>query len=196
MTINDHLMTINDHLMTIDFTMQLFVSATLSDAGKAELQQQLPPDITTLFRQDLPESERKRTFRAADFIWVTRRLHGFRNPPTLKFWQLDSAGFDGPGRSGPPIWPTWAIILPAPAQTMMAGILACTAVFPNWWCCKAGQNRYACIAPAPTGLAKNRWLFSVPAPSVRQCVGYNAFRLETKTLARTTRRPTCNRPMN
>ncbi|GAB4020341.1 D-2-hydroxyacid dehydrogenase [Spirosoma koreense] len=81
--------------------MQLFVQSTLSDTRKAELRQQLPPDtgqhpITIVLRQELPPAEQQTAFQASDFVLGNPPAAWFSDPlPNLKFWQLDSAGFDG-----------------------------------------------------------------------------------------------------
>ncbi|GAB3012786.1 D-2-hydroxyacid dehydrogenase [Spirosoma pulveris] len=76
--------------------MQLFVNPALNDTLKASLLQQLPAGINAVFKQDIPEEEQQVAFRSADFIlgnppaaWFSEKM------PALKFWQLDSAGFDG-----------------------------------------------------------------------------------------------------
>lgn len=114
--------------------MQLFVSTTLSDTGKAQLQQQLPPEFTTLFRQDLPEADQKAAFRAADLVlgnppvaWFTESL------PNLKFWQLDSAGFDGyqAVQTQAQLANMGDYFARPCAETMMAGILALYRCIPE-----------------------------------------------------------------
>lgn len=76
--------------------MILFVNTALDTALKETLQRQLPANITAVFRRDLPEQDQQEALRSADFIlgnppsaWLAGDL------PQLKFWQLDSAGFDG-----------------------------------------------------------------------------------------------------
>ena len=76
--------------------MQFFVNSTLSDALKAQLQQYLPTDITVVCRGDLPPNEAQIAFRNAAFVLGNPPPAWFDGPlPNLKFWQLDSAGFDG-----------------------------------------------------------------------------------------------------
>ncbi|MBC3785762.1 D-2-hydroxyacid dehydrogenase [Spirosoma utsteinense] len=112
--------------------MKLFVNPALDDTLKNAFQQRLLTDfgahsIIPVFRHDLPESEQQTAFRSADLLlgnpppaWFTQP------PPALRFWQLDSAGFDG----------YQAITLSAQvanmgdyfawpcAETMVAGLLA------------------------------------------------------------------------
>ncbi|MCX6216361.1 D-2-hydroxyacid dehydrogenase [Spirosoma sp.] len=76
--------------------MQLFVNPALNDTLKDSLLQQLPTGITAVFKQDLPEENQQAAFRSADFILGNPPAAWFTEPlPVLKFWQLDSAGFDG-----------------------------------------------------------------------------------------------------
>ena len=107
--------------------MQLFVNSTLNDTLKAELRQQLPPEISPVFRHDLPKNEQQRAFQTADVVMGNPPAAWFTHPlPSLKFWQLDSAGFDGyqhvrlkaavANMGDYYAWPC--------AETMIAGILA------------------------------------------------------------------------
>ena len=170
--------------------MQLFVNATLSDAGKAELQQQLPPDITTLFRQDLPESEQKAAFRAADFILGNPPVAWFSEPlPTLKFWQLDSAGFDG----------YQAVQVPAQlanmgdyfarpcAETMMAGILALYRCIPELVLLQSRSEWVGVPIRARTNSLWQKRVVILGTGTIGQAVRrmLTGFDCETKTLART-----------
>ncbi len=107
--------------------MQLFVNIPLNDAGKAELRQQLPPDVTPVFRHDLPKEEQQAAFRSADLILGNPPSAWFAEPlPKLKFWQLDSAGFDGykTVRLDAVIANMGDYFARPCAETMVAGILA------------------------------------------------------------------------
>ncbi|QJW90130.1 D-2-hydroxyacid dehydrogenase [Spirosoma taeanense] len=77
--------------------MQLFVNPAFSDSLKARLRQQLPADVTVVFRHDLPdESAQRAAFLSADLVLGNPPAAWFtQSPANLKFWQLDSAGFDG-----------------------------------------------------------------------------------------------------
>lgn len=115
--------------------MQLFVNIPLSNALKAELQQQLPPDVTPVFRHDLSKEQQQQSFQSADLMLGNPPPAWFGEPlPNLKFWQLDSAGFDGYKS----IWLGDAVIAnmgdyfarPC-AETMVAGILALYRSLPE-----------------------------------------------------------------
>ena len=107
--------------------MQLFINPSLNDTLKAEFRQQLPADITPVFRHDLPKDDQQPAFRSADIVLGNPPSAWFGEPlPNLKFWQLDSAGFDGyknvqtqaavANMGDYFAWPC--------AETMVAGILA------------------------------------------------------------------------
>ena len=107
--------------------MQLFINIALNDTLKAKLQEQLPPGITPVFRHDLPDHDQQAAFRQADLVLGNPPAAWFKEPlENLKFWQLDSAGFDGyrdaqvRGRIA-----NMGDYFARPcAETMMAGILA------------------------------------------------------------------------
>lgn len=108
--------------------MQLFVNPRLSPAAETTLLDQLPSDITPVFRQGpLSEAEQQAAFRSAELLLGNPPSAWFADPlPRLTFWQLDSAGFDGyrqvqtraqvANMGDYFAWPC--------AETMVAGILA------------------------------------------------------------------------
>jgi phosphoglycerate dehydrogenase-like enzyme len=108
--------------------MRLFVYSQLSDAARTYLLQQLPAGLTPVFRADLPPAEQPAAFHRAEVLlgnpppaWFAAAV-----PPGLRFWQIDSAGFEQYG----------ALPLPCPvanvgdyfawpcAETIVAGVLA------------------------------------------------------------------------
>ncbi|WP_420148552.1 D-2-hydroxyacid dehydrogenase [Spirosoma sp.] len=114
--------------------MQLFINSKLNDTRKAELQRQLSADVTPTFRDDLPKDEQQKAFQSADIVLGNPPAAWFAEPlPNLKFWQLDSAGFDGykNARITASVanmgdyfaWPC--------AETMVAGILAMYRLIPE-----------------------------------------------------------------
>ena len=114
--------------------MQLFVNILLNDALKGQLRQQLPPDVTPVFRHDLPKEEQQTAFRLADFVLGNPPSGWFAEPlPNLKFWQLDSAGFDGykSVRLDAVIANMGDYFARPCAETMVAGILAVYRSLPE-----------------------------------------------------------------
>ena len=76
--------------------MQLFVYSPLSAPSRAHLQQQLAADVTVTFSHDLPLEQQFPAFQEAEVLlgnpppaWLAAGP-----PPLLRFWQIDSAGFD------------------------------------------------------------------------------------------------------
>ena len=76
--------------------MHLFVYSPLSAPARAYLQQQLPAEVEVTFSPDLPAENQFPAFQAADVLlgnppptWLAAGLS-----PLLRFWQIDSAGFE------------------------------------------------------------------------------------------------------
>ena len=108
--------------------MQLFVYTALSTPDRAYLRERLPPDIDVTFYHDLAPDQQFPTYQEADVL--------FGNPsptwleagpsPLLRFWQLDSAGFERYRHLHPSVpvanmgdffsWPC--------AETMLGGLLS------------------------------------------------------------------------
>ncbi|QNF31530.1 D-2-hydroxyacid dehydrogenase [Adhaeribacter swui] len=75
--------------------MNVFVYTALSEANQNQLKQQLPTELELVFRTELPKDEVQEKFKEAEVIMGNPPVDWFNAaPPTLKFWQLDSAGFD------------------------------------------------------------------------------------------------------
>lgn len=75
--------------------MIVFVNTPLSDSDKAYFRQQLPTEHEVIFKKDLPEEDQPAAFRRADFVLGNPPAAWFSEGNSLKWWQLDSAGFDG-----------------------------------------------------------------------------------------------------
>ncbi len=76
--------------------MQLFVYSPLSASSRAHLQQQLAADVTVTFSHDLPLEQQFPAFQEAEVLlgnpppaWLAAGP-----PPLLRFWQIDSTGFE------------------------------------------------------------------------------------------------------
>ncbi|MCC3158750.1 D-2-hydroxyacid dehydrogenase [Hymenobacter sp. 15J16-1T3B] len=108
--------------------MRLFVYSALTDSARSYLRRQLPPGFAVVFRTEQPAPEHLAAFQAAELLlgnpppaWLSEH-----QPPGLRFWQIDSAGFDQYA----------GLVLPCPvanvgdyfawpcAETIVAGILA------------------------------------------------------------------------
>ncbi|MFD2934584.1 D-2-hydroxyacid dehydrogenase [Spirosoma flavum] len=112
--------------------MQLFVNSALNDTLKAELRQKLPSDITSVFRSDTDDQQA--AFQSADLVLGNPPIAWFVDSlPNLKFWQLDSAGFDGykTVRLQASIANMGDYFARPCAETMVAGILALYRCIPE-----------------------------------------------------------------
>ncbi|WP_046243230.1 D-2-hydroxyacid dehydrogenase [Hymenobacter terrenus] len=76
--------------------MRLFVYSPLSAPARLHLQRQLPAGLTVTFSQDVPAEQQQAAIQAAEVLlgnpppaWLTDGP--LRN---LRFWQIDSAGFE------------------------------------------------------------------------------------------------------
>lgn len=76
--------------------MQIFVNTPFNEALRHTLRQAFPAGHQLLFKVELPEDEHRDAFRRADVILGNPPAAWFTEAPAqLKFWQLESAGFDG-----------------------------------------------------------------------------------------------------
>ncbi|WP_210518044.1 D-2-hydroxyacid dehydrogenase [Hymenobacter terricola] len=108
--------------------MHLFVFSPLSASARTHLYQQLPTNVEATFCSDLPVDQQFSAFQEAEVLlgnppaaWLTAGT-----PPLLRFWQIDSAGFERYRHVRLPIpvanmgdffaWPC--------AETMVGGLLA------------------------------------------------------------------------
>nr|WP_311136284.1 NAD(P)-dependent oxidoreductase [Hymenobacter cellulosivorans] len=171
--------------------MQLFIYSALSAPARASLLDQLPAGIHTVFRTDLPEPEQLPAFRQADIVlgnvppaWLTDHLL-----PQLRFWQIDSAGFEryaGIAVRFPVAnmgdyfaWPC--------AETMLAGILGLYRRIPEL----AVLQQRRCWVGAPlragTGLLRHKRVVILGAGAIGLAVReqLSGFQCAVQLLART-----------
>ena len=153
--------------------MNLYVNIALNDTLKASLQQQLPPDITPIFRHDLPEQAQIEAFQSADLVLGNPPSSWFARPlPNLKFWQLDSAGFDGyksievtaqvANMGDYFAWPC--------AETMVAGLLALYRRIPELALLQARREWVGVPIRARTGLLLHKRVVILGMGTIGQAV--------------------------
>lgn len=153
--------------------MKLFVNTALDDVLKSTLRQQLPPDLISVFRQELPEPEQRTAFLSADLILGNPPVAWFSEPlPNLKFWQLDSAGFDGyqavqtsaqvANMGDYFAWPC--------AETMVAGLLAHYRRIPELGLLQSGQRWVGAPIRARTGLLRHKRVVILGTGTIGQAV--------------------------
>lgn len=76
--------------------MHLFVYTNLSDALRTEFRELLPADVSVTFRNELSPDEQQSAFNRSELVMGNPPPAWWEQPPlSLRFWQLDSAGFDG-----------------------------------------------------------------------------------------------------
>ncbi|MBD2755069.1 D-2-hydroxyacid dehydrogenase [Spirosoma validum] len=170
--------------------MQLFVNSNLNDTLKAELRQQLPANVTAIFRSELPKDDQQARFQAADIV--------MGNPPAawfdqsllnLKFWQLDSAGFDGyknaqinaavANMGDYFAWPC--------AETMVAGILAMYRRIPELALLQSRSEWVGAPIRDRTGLLRQKRVVILGTGTIGQAVRQmlTGFNCSVTMLART-----------
>lgn len=106
--------------------MILFVQTNLNEANRTTLREQIGDAHTLVFRNELSANEQQTALHQADVLMGNPPIDWLRNRPNLKFWQLDSAGFNNYSDLNLNIpvanmgdyfaWPC--------AETIVAGILA------------------------------------------------------------------------
>ncbi len=106
--------------------MILFVQTGLNEANRTTLRQQIGDTHTLIFRNELPADQQQTALQQADVLMGNPPIDWLRRLPNLKFWQLDSAGFNNYSDLNLTIlvanmgdyfaWPC--------AETIVAGILA------------------------------------------------------------------------
>ncbi len=73
----------------------LYIHTSFSNAVRADLRRQLPANLSVLWRDDLPATDRQAAFRQAQVVLGNVPPDWFLEPlPQLRWWQLDSAGFE------------------------------------------------------------------------------------------------------
>jgi phosphoglycerate dehydrogenase-like enzyme len=170
--------------------MQLFVNPPLNDTRKAQLLQQLPTDVTAVFRHDLPEADQQAAFQAADFVLGNPPITWFREPLTkLKFWQLDSAGFDGfkSVQVQASIANMGDYFARPCAETMMAGILAMYRCIPELTRLQSQSNWVGAPIRERTNSLWQKRVVVLGTGTIGQAVRQmlTGFACDTKMLART-----------
>lgn len=144
--------------------MKLFVNTALDDTLKEAFRQQLLTDfgdqsIIPLFRHDLAEPDQQAAFQSAELILGNPPTAWFsQTPPALRFWQLDSAGFDGyqsvqlraqvANMGDYFAWPC--------AETMVAGLLAYYRRIPELALLQSQHKWVGAPVRSRTGLLRHK----------------------------------------
>ena len=171
--------------------MHLFVYSPLSAAARAYLQQQLPSGVAVTFGPDLTREQQHAAFQTAEVLlgnpppaWLATV------PPRLRFWQIDSSGFERYRQVRLPMpvanmgdffaWPC--------AETMVAGLLALYRHLPEL---AVLQTRQQWVGGAfvrnRAGLLRGRRVVVLGAGAIAQAVRQQlaGFECRVQLLART-----------
>ncbi|GAB3786606.1 D-2-hydroxyacid dehydrogenase [Spirosoma horti] len=170
--------------------MQLFVNPALSDALKTSLQENIPADVTVVFRHDLPEADQQAAFQSADFVLGNPPVAWFGDrAPKMAFWQLDSAGFDGfkTIRVQASIANMGDYFARPCAETMLAGILAVYRAIPELTLLQSKSHWVGAPIRARTNLLWQKQVVILGTGTIGQAVRQmmSGFGCTTKMLART-----------
>lgn len=154
--------------------MKIFVYTALDEAARTYLHQQLPADAELLFKEDPTTDQPPAALQAADVLlgnpppaWLTA------GPlPQLKFWQIDSAGFDRYKEVKLEIpvanmgdffaWPC--------AETMVAGLLALYRLLPELVLLQAEQRWVGHHMRTRQGLLRGKRVVILGAGAIGQAV--------------------------
>lgn len=74
--------------------MNLFIYTSLDEPQRESLRQQAGDSHTITFRNELTVDRQESALRQADVLMGNPPADWLRDAPSLKFWQLDSAGFE------------------------------------------------------------------------------------------------------
>ncbi|WP_426060815.1 D-2-hydroxyacid dehydrogenase [Hymenobacter sp. B1770] len=171
--------------------MHLFVYSPLSAPARAHLLHQISADVQVTFREDLPKEEEQAALQTAEVLlgnpppaWLSRPL------PRLRFWQIDSSGFERYRHLQLSIpvanlgdffaWPC--------AETMVAGLLALYRHIPELAVLQT-QNKWVggAYVRNRAQLLRGRRVVILGAGAIGQAVRQQltGFECHTQLLART-----------
>ncbi|WP_128546436.1 D-2-hydroxyacid dehydrogenase [Larkinella soli] len=169
--------------------MTIFVYTPLSEDNRNYLIQHLPDGLTVLFRKELSEEEQKAAFRDADILMGNPPVAWFAETGRLKWWQLDSAGFDGyrnvklqakvTNMGDYFAWPC--------AETIVAGIMAFYRNIHELAVLQTQKKWVGVPIRFKLNLLKNKKVVILGAGTIGQAVHQmlSGFQCEVKFLART-----------
>ncbi|MGM9506928.1 D-2-hydroxyacid dehydrogenase [Larkinella sp. GY13] len=169
--------------------MIVFVNTPLNESDKAYFRAQLPDNYEVVFKKDLPESEQPAAFQRADLVLGNPPPAWFSGGTNLKWWQLDSAGFDGYKniQLNAPVtnmgdyfaWPC--------AETIVAGIIAFYRDIHGLAVLQTQKKWVGVPLRFKLGLLKNKKVVILGSGTIGQAVRQmlTGFQCEVKFLART-----------
>ncbi len=154
--------------------MKIFVYTALDEAARRYLQAQLPAGAEVTFGADLPAAAARAALRAAEIVlgnpppaWLAA------GPlPELKFWQIDSAGFDRYKgvKLTTPVANMGDFFAWACAETMVAGLLALYRRLPELVLLQAKQQWVGAEVRGRQGLLRGKRVVLLGAGTIAQAV--------------------------
>ncbi|MFD1872508.1 D-2-hydroxyacid dehydrogenase [Hymenobacter bucti] len=154
--------------------MKIFVFTALGEAARAYLRQQLPAGAELMFNADLPADQARAALQSAEILlgnpppaWLTE------SPlPALKFWQIDSAGFDRYKgvRLAVPVANMGDFFAWGCAETMVAGLLALYRRLPELVLLQAKQQWVGAEVRGRQGLLRGKRVVILGAGTIGQAV--------------------------
>ncbi|MCY7349109.1 MAG: D-2-hydroxyacid dehydrogenase [Cytophagaceae bacterium] len=170
--------------------MHIFIQSSLQDVHRQQLLAALANSHDLTFAQEMPENERRAAFQNAEIILGNPPVAWFDQPPiALKFWQLDSAGFDGYQhlKLSVPIanmgdWFAWPC-----AETIVAGIIGLYRSIHELAVLQKEAKWVGTPIRFRLDLLRHKRVLILGAGAIGQAVRkmLNGFDCDVKTLART-----------
>jgi glyoxylate/hydroxypyruvate reductase A len=171
--------------------MKIFVYTALEEAARTYLHQQLPAEADVVFAADLPAEEVQEAFWAAEVVLGNPPAAWLASgpPPQLKFWQIDSAGFDRYKgiELAVPVANMGDFFAWACAETMVAGLLALYRRLPELVLLQARQQWVGAEVRGRQGLLRGKRVVILGAGTIGQAVReqLSGFGCAVQLLART-----------
>ncbi len=178
--------------------MIILIHTRLSNAGKAYLREQLPADTRLLFRDELADTEQPDALSQADVLFGNPRPDALAGPRQLRWWQLDSAGFDAFAHLNLsfPVTNMGDLFAWPCAETMVAGVLALYRHLPELTLLQA-EKRWVGVPIRPTlQLLRGQRVVILGAGAIGQAVAQmlRGFECQIQFLARTDPQATLHTP--
>jgi phosphoglycerate dehydrogenase-like enzyme len=154
--------------------MKLFVYTALDEAARHYLQKQLPAEAEVTFGAGLPADQAQAALKAAEIVlgnpppaWLSAEPL-----PALKFWQIDSAGFDRYKgvRLAVPVANMGDFFAWACAETMVAGLLALYRRLPELVLLQEKQQWVGAEVRGRQGLLRAKRVVILGAGTIGQAV--------------------------
>ncbi|MGI4871571.1 MAG: D-2-hydroxyacid dehydrogenase [Janthinobacterium lividum] len=171
--------------------MRLFVYTTLPAEARAQLHQGLPANTAVTYAHDLSADQQAAAFQLAEVLLGNPPLAWLAAgaPPALRFWQLDSAGFDRyQGLKTAALVANMGDFFAWPcAETMVAGLLALCRQLPELMRLQAAQQWQGPSMRERLGLLRGKRVIILGAGAIGQAVRQqlSGFGCAVQLLART-----------